>query len=64
MELEECFTMCTQIKAKITDVLLDHFVLSILPMSIFGPLSLICWLYATFVDAVFGKKVPQMNGKV
>ncbi|KYK58827.1 dimethylaniline monooxygenase [Drechmeria coniospora] len=28
-----------------------HFAVSILPMSIFGPLSLLCWIYATIVGA-------------
>lgn len=33
-------------------------------MSIFGPLSLVCWLYATLVGAVFGEwDTAPVNGK-
>ncbi|KAK4662346.1 uncharacterized protein QC763_0112440 [Podospora pseudopauciseta] len=31
----------------------DHSLLSFLPMAIFGPLSLACWIYAMLYDAMF-----------
>jgi len=32
----------------------DMFFLTILPMSIFGPLSFLCWVYATIYWVIFG----------
>ncbi|KAK3374621.1 hypothetical protein B0H63DRAFT_548881 [Podospora didyma] len=37
----------------------DHFLLSTLPMSIFGPLSLMVWIYATLYRFVFGVELGQ-----
>jgi len=34
----------------------DHFLLSFLPMSIFGPLSLLVWIYATLYEIVLGRE--------
>ncbi|KAK4669037.1 uncharacterized protein QC764_0108440 [Podospora pseudoanserina] len=31
----------------------NHSLLSFLPMAIFGPLSLACWIYAMLYDAMF-----------
>ncbi|KAK3313365.1 hypothetical protein B0H66DRAFT_350202 [Apodospora peruviana] len=39
----------------------DHFLLSVLPMMIFGPVSLVVWLYATVYWLVLGVE-PGRNG--
>ena len=40
----------------------DHFLLSLLPMAIFGPLSLAVWVYATVYWVVMG--VEPVGGSV
>lgn len=42
----------------------EHFCLSLLPMMIFGPISLLVWLYATVVGVVVGADLAKKETEV